>query len=265
VVVNRPGPAPPFGDESIHEWSSRPPSADFAAGGASTTGALTNPIGQRFITHGRSDELAGTNSTGLNAEDHDTLDNERVLLTPDELCTTPAERAALTALRELAGADSVMERHCHRQFLIAERLVGERPYDRELVLCACWLHDAGVYIDSSAPYVTEAGLLAARVVEPFAWETDRRQRLLDACEQHHAPRSRMALGLEVELLRQSDLVDVSAGLVNFGIDRAWLRALFRRVPRSGFIPLLGRIAVHELRSRPMSLTRVFIEPDRTRL
>jgi hypothetical protein len=109
-----------------------------------------------------------------------------------------------------------MERHCHRQFLIAERLAGARPYDRELVLCACWLHDAGAYVDSSAPYVTEGGLLAARVVEPFAREPERRQQLHDACEQHHAPRSRIKLGLEVELLRQSDLVDVSAGLVRFG-------------------------------------------------
>jgi hypothetical protein len=196
---------------------------------------------------------------------HATSVSTLVLLVADDLCTTPAEHAALGALRELAGADSAMERHCQRQFLIAERLAGARPYDRELVLCACWLHDAGVYLDSNAPYVTEGGLLAARVVEPFAWEPERRQRLHDACEQHHAPRSRIKLGLEVELLRQSDLVDVSAGLVNFGIDRSWLRALFREVPRSGFVPVLGRIAAHELRTRPTSLTRVFISPRRTHL
>jgi hypothetical protein len=185
-------------------------------------------------------------------------------LTADELCTTPAELEALRALRGLAGTDSAMERHCHRQFLIAVRLAGARAYDRELLLCGCWLHDAGVYIDSSAPYVTEGGLLAARIVEPYAWEPERRQRLLDACEQHHAPRSRIKLGLEVELLRQADLVDVSAGLVNFGLDRGWLKALFGEVPRSGFIRLLGRIAAHELRTRPTSLVRVFIAPTRTR-
>jgi hypothetical protein len=186
-------------------------------------------------------------------------------LTADELCTTPAELEALRALRGLAGTDSAMERHCHRQFLIAVRLAGPRAYDRELLLCGCWLHDAGVYIDSSAPYVTEGGLLAARIVEPYAWEPERRQRLLDACEQHHAPRSRIKLGLEVELLRQSDLVDVSAGLFKFGLDRGWLKALFREVPRSGFTRVLGRIAVHELRTRPSSLRRVFVSPTRTRL
>lgn len=208
---------------------------------------------------------AGPGLGGGVKRDPDIRIGSLTVVTSDDLCRTAAELAALRALRQLAGADSAMERHCHRQFLIAERLAGERPYDRELVLCACWLHDAGVYIDSSAPYVTEGGLLAAQVVEPFAWEPDRRQRLHDACEQHHAPRSRIGLGLEVELLRQSDLVDVSAGLVNFGIDRGWLKALFREIPRSGFVPLLGRIAVHELRSRPTSLAWVFVAPKRTRL
>ena len=38
-----------------------------------------------------------------------------------------------------------MERHCQRQLAIAERLVGGRAFDRELLLCACWLHDTGLY------------------------------------------------------------------------------------------------------------------------
>ena len=145
----------------------------------------------------------------------------------DALSTTPATRAALEALRTAVGSDSPMERHCLRQFAIAERLAGDRPFDRELLLCACWLHDAGLYTHSRDPYVTEGARLAARVLEPFAWPPERLQLCMDACEQHHAPRSRMAMGLEVELVRQSDLVDVTAGLVNFGLDRRWLRRLFR--------------------------------------
>ena len=113
----------------------------------------------------------------------------------DALCTTPAERAALGELRAHAGADSPMERHCMRQFAIAERVAGEREVDREVLLCACWLHDAGVYTSSRDPYVTEAAKLAARVLEPFGWPRERLQLCMDACEQHHAPRSRMEMGL----------------------------------------------------------------------
>ena len=83
---------------------------------------------------------------------------------------------------------------------------------------------------------------------------------MDACEQHHAPRSRLAMGLEVELIRQADLVDVTAGIVNFGLDRRWLRD----VPRDGFWRLLGGAVLGELRHRPASLTGVFVSPRRTR-
>src|SRR5215207_3625227 len=141
----------------------------------------------------------------------------------DALSATAAARAALEALRGAAGLDSPLERHCLRQFAIAERLASERAFDRERLL-----------------------------------------RCMDACEQHHAPRSRMAMGLEVELVRQSDLVDVTAGLVNFGLDRRWLRELFREVPRDGLWRLIGRAVLGELRHRPASLTGVFFSPPRTR-
>src|SRR5215470_12257481 len=151
----------------------------------------------------------------------------------DALSATPAARAALEALRTAAGANGPMERHCLRQFAIAERLAGDRALDRELLLCACWPHE-------------------------------RLQRCMDACEQHHAPRSRLAMGLEVELVRQADLVDVTAGIVNFGLDRRWLGALFRDVSREGFWRLLGGAVLGELRHRPASLTGVFVSPRRTR-
>ena len=181
----------------------------------------------------------------------------------DALSATPAAQAALEAMRAAAGSGSAMERHCLRQFAIAERLAGDRQFDRELLLCACWLHDIGLFTRSRDPYVTEGARLAARVLEPFGWPPERLQRCMDACEQHHAPRSRMAMGLEVELVRQSDLVDVTAGVANFGLDRGWLRELFREVPRDGLWRLIGSAVLSELRHRPASLNRVFFSPRHT--
>jgi len=75
-----------------------------------------------------------------------------------------------------------------------------------------------------------------------------------------APRSRLAMGLEVELMRQAALVDSTAGIVNFGLDRRWLRALFRDVSREGSWRLVGRSARSEFRHHPASLTGVFFSP-----
>lgn len=185
-------------------------------------------------------------------------------MTADDLCETPAERACLAALRERAGVDSPMERHCHRQFLMAERLAGDRPVDRELLLCACWLHDAGLWTSSGEPYVTEGARLAEEVLAPFSWEPERLQRCMDACEQHHSPRSVERYGLEAELVRRTDLVDVSRGLIAFGLDRSWLRRLFATIPRTGFWrETIGPAFVTELRRRPRTLGAVFVRPRRT--
>jgi HD superfamily phosphodiesterase len=63
----------------------------------------------------------------------------------DALSASAAAQSALEALRAAAGSDSPLERHCLRQFAIAERLAGDRAFDRELLLCACWLHDLGLF------------------------------------------------------------------------------------------------------------------------
>jgi hypothetical protein len=180
----------------------------------------------------------------------------------DELVQTPAERASLDALRSASGeTDGAMERHCVRQFLIAERLAEDagESVDRELLLCAAFLHDTGLYpsVKSHDAYVSDGRHLAERTLEPFGWPAERLTRCLDAVEQHHALRDRSSLGTEVELMRRADLVDVSAGVVNFGIDRWWVRGLVRDIPRSGFYPFLARAIWQMARERPRSLPRIF--------
>jgi hypothetical protein len=160
----------------------------------------------------------------------------------DELLCTEAEAAALEALRVATGeTDGDMERHTVRQYLIAERLADTRgiKFDRELLLCASFLHDAGLYGPASTGdvYIKDSARYARRTLEPLGWPQDRLRVCLDACEQHHAFTPRWSMGNEVELVRRSDLVEVLPELVRFGIPRSWLkRQLWRAVPRAGFWP-----------------------------
>jgi hypothetical protein len=180
----------------------------------------------------------------------------------DDLVTTDAERACLAALRAATGeTDGPMERHCVRQFLVAERLGEPTPavIDRELLLCAALVHDAGLYpgVSTEDVYVTDSRRLAERTLAPFGWPHERLARCLDAVEQHHALRSRRDWGAEVELIRRSDLVDVTRGLVAFGLPRTWLRELFRSVPRMGFYRMLASEVLRMARERPRTLARIF--------
>jgi hypothetical protein len=160
----------------------------------------------------------------------------------DELVSTEAEAAALKALRAATGeTDGGMERHTMRQYLIAERIADMRgiPYDRELLLCASFLHDSGLYGPASTGdvYIKDSARYARRTLEPFGWPDERLRVCLDACEQHHAFTTRWWMATEVELVRRSDLVEVYPELRRFGIPRSWLkRELWHAVPRTGFWP-----------------------------
>jgi hypothetical protein len=155
----------------------------------------------------------------------------------DELIATEAESTALEALRSAtAEVHGDMERHTMRQFLIAERIADMRgvAYDRELLLCASFLHDSGLYAPASTGdvYIKDSVRYARRTLEPFSWPEHRLRVCLDACEQHHAVRTRWWLPAEVELVRRSDLVEMAPELVRWGIPRAWLkRELWTRYAR----------------------------------
>jgi hypothetical protein len=158
-----------------------------------------------------------------------------------------------------------MERHTVRQFLIAERMAADRglEVDRELMLCATFLHDAGLYpsVTTGDVYTTDGKRLAERTLAPFNWEPARLARCLDAIEQHHSQRSRWDWGTEVELVRRSDLVDLSGGLVSFGVSRGWLRGLFRVIPRKGFYRLIASGLLAAAKQHPGNIPRIFTPPS----
>lgn len=181
-------------------------------------------------------------------------------LTAEELVETDAERAALAKLRELTGeTDGPMERHGLRIHLIAERMAERRglDVDREVVLCAALLHDAGGYPGAftGGPYVTDGRHLAETVLKPFSWEPERLRRCLDAIELHHQVRPQWERGPEVELLRRADRIDLLPPLTPAR------RALARRVPRRGLYRAVGGIVARSLRAG--TLPRIFfVRPER---
>jgi hypothetical protein len=91
-----------------------------------------------------------------------------------------------------------------------------------------------------------------------AWPAARLERLGDAIERHHELRPQFARGAEVELMRRADLVDVSQGLIRFGLEREWLRNLSRQVPRKGMMREIGRLVAVAARERPLTLPSIFI-------
>ena len=180
----------------------------------------------------------------------------------DDLVRTDAERECLAEVRRLTGgAGRPLENHHVRVFRVAERLAERRglKVDREVLLCAAHLHDAGLYPGAAtdASYVEDGARLAERLLQAHDWPRGRLRRCADAIERHHELRPQWKRGVEVELLRRADLVDISGGLVTFGAGRGWVRALRHEAPRRGFYREIGRLLIRAARDRPATLPRIF--------
>jgi predicted hydrolase (HD superfamily) len=180
----------------------------------------------------------------------------------EDLARTDSEVAALERLREVTGeSGGPMERHGLRVFLIADRLATAREtkVDREVLLIAGLLHDVGLYDAAShgGVYVREGAEFTAELLREQGWAEDRISLCFDAIERHHELRTQWDRGTEVELIRRADLVDVSNGLVRFGLSREWIRDLFNSISREGTYRTIGYEVARVLRHRPLTLPQIF--------
>jgi putative nucleotidyltransferase with HDIG domain len=182
-----------------------------------------------------------------------------------ELAVTPAVSDALGALRVATGqVEGPMERHCLRVRHIAVELARRRAWaiDGEVVTVAAVLHDIGLYPSASrgGVYTEDGAELAREMLRAHSWSAERIRCCAEAIDRHHELRSQLVRGGEVEALRLADLVDLSGGLLTFGLDRGWLRDLNQQVPRQGLIAELKRELARAVRERPLTLPRIFWRP-----
>jgi hypothetical protein len=182
----------------------------------------------------------------------------------EDLVQSEAERAALTALRDVTEeTDGPMERHSMRCFLLAERMAADRGLmvDHEVLLVAALLHDIGLYEGASAGgvYTTDGAEFAGHLLAGRSgWDERRLALCRDAIDRHHEVRSQWDDGAEVELLRRADLTELSSGVVNWGTSRGWIRGLWRAVPRDGLYPHVAAMVGRALRERPGSVPKILI-------
>jgi HD domain-containing protein len=185
----------------------------------------------------------------------------------DALAGTPATREALERLRAATlTSNGPMERHCLRCRHIAAEIGRRRGWaiDGELLTVAAILHDIGLYPAASrgGVYTADGAALAREILAQAGWEAARIERCAVAIDCHHDVRPQLSKGAEVEALRLADRVEITGGLLTAGLDRRWLAALARAVPRRGLVGELVREIGRALRERPTTMARIFLRPSR---
>ncbi len=89
---------------------------------------------------------------------------------------------------------------------------------------------------TEAEYTADGAALARTLLPALGWSPDRVELCAEAIDRHHDVRRQLSRGAEVEALRLADLIDVSGGLLRFGLDRGLAAPARRGGPAARAVP-----------------------------
>jgi hypothetical protein len=154
--------------------------------------------------------------------------------------------------------------HAYRVLNLCRRLASP-SVDVEKIAVATAFHDLGIWSDRTFDYLTPSANLAAAYLYQIgraAWTPE----ITVAILHHHkispsvvVPRRIGHLGPDgntgdslVEPFRRADWIDVSRGIVSFGVPRQFVRQLQERWPDAGFHWRLVQLSLRRFREHPLN-------------
>lgn len=168
-------------------------------------------------------------------------------------------------LERIDTLDRVLERHAaelgddftgyrNHAYRVANRCMALRPADDaalEKVAIAAAFHDLGIWSAHTFDYLAPSATLACEHLA-CAGHADWQDDVARMIHEHHKIRRYAGPGAEfAEPFRRADWIDVSRGVLSFGLARQQLRAIFARWPNAGFHRTLVRLTPREARVHPL--------------
>lgn len=142
--------------------------------------------------------------------------------------------------------------HAHRVARLCVALSPDTPGAVEKSAIAAAFHDLGIWTDRTFDYLAPSVRLAQAYLRERGraeWADEVSAMILE----HHklSPYRNDAYTL-VEPFRRADWIDVSKGLLRFGVSKALLEELQATWPNAGFHATLVRLELKRLRTHPWS-------------
>ena len=142
--------------------------------------------------------------------------------------------------------------HCLRVVSFCAALSDAAPAAIERIAIAAAFHDLGIWTDGTFDYLAPSERLATAHLQDEG-RADLIPEISAMIREHHKlTRSRTDATWLVEPFRRADLVDVSRGVVRFGLPRGLIRAAYDAYPGAGFHWNLVRLAATRFRRHPLS-------------
>lgn len=159
----------------------------------------------------------------------------------------------LQRYQPVLGADLPAYRnHVYRMINFCALLLPLDTEQQEKLAIAGAFHDLGIWTDKTFDYLEPSERLAAS----FLAETGREHWCAEvvAMIHHHHKITAMAEPIQplVEAFRRADWVDVTHGVLAYGIARPQRRAIFAQFPDAGFHLRLLQLSLKRLLTHPLS-------------
>jgi hypothetical protein len=165
----------------------------------------------------------------------------------------PLLELVLGQWQQKIGPDYVAyKNHVYRMvhFCFGLRECGEEDR-RKIVIAGCF-HDIGIWSDGTLDYLPPSVLRANEYLERQGLPQWREEIGLMIGEHHKLRPYRDTRYPLVELFRRADLVDVSLGLIKFGLPADYVAAVKMQFPNQGFHKKLGQLAGGWFAKHPLS-------------
>ena len=167
------------------------------------------------------------------------------------LIQIPTLDAVLSRYASLLGHDfEAYRNHAYRVANLCASQGPRSPERLEKIAVAAAFHDLGIWTDRTFDYLEPSVSLA----RAFLLDAGRPEWVPDvttAILVHHKVSRYRGQGDEfVEAFRRADWMDVTSGVVTFGLSRKLLRSVVATWPRAGLHGLLLRLELRRLRTHP---------------
>ncbi len=142
--------------------------------------------------------------------------------------------------------------HTYRVANLCVLLSPDAPERLEKIAIAAAFHDMGIWTDGTFDYLEPSIRLAREHLVRLSrteWTSEITAMILEHHKISRCPGDSSSL---VEAFRRADWVDVSRGLVRFGVPRAYLTAMYSRWPSAGFHKRLVQLSCRRLLTHPWS-------------
>ena len=170
----------------------------------------------------------------------------------------PVTDEILTSYALAIGADLLGYRnHIYRVLNFYRAISGIEGLPSEAVQIAGAFHDLGIWTDQTIDYLEPSvrlatDYLANRQLSHLSGE------VTALILEHHKVRSYAAdHALSVEPFRRADIIDVSLGLLTFGLPRAYIKTVKSVLPNHGFHGMLLRQTAWQFLRSPLKPLPMF--------